>query len=241
MDEAHTIKQHLWRLGCLLSGGPDVATEALIDVLRIHPDPSRIALERARRLLLIQVRERAVDPLNGDRSPPPDLPEAARPLWRVASRLEPLQREAWALREVLRIGEVEASRITGIPKSALASYLSEARGSIFAAVGPDDPSPATALLRSWMATGQCAPHIAEVEKRLRGAARRRRLIAAMQLLLLLIVMGVFAWIGRDLLRASERERHQRALQQEISNPMSPEDSIRERRQDAGSPGGGGPR
>jgi hypothetical protein len=214
LNTSEAIQTDLWRLGLLLTGTEDGATAALSRVLRAHDDVRRLAEDRRRRLLILGARDWLA--ANGNPSHADDSP-AGRSV-RLASTLEALPREVWALREVMQWNDVETSRAIGIARSAETTYLAQSTAHLRAALA-DEYEPAIAELRTRWHTVDASAGIALAARALRGVRARRRIIAAVQIIALLGVLSLIAWIGTDLIRASERERANQALQETLSNPM----------------------
>lgn len=208
------VRQEMWRLGLLLTGSEDGASEALVRVLGAHDNILRLSEDRRRRLVVLGAREwRArVAGIEGDDGSPEGRAS------RLASSLESLPREAWALRDVRQWSDAEASRAMGVARSAVATYLAEARAKLNAALGEDYPAAVAALRRRWESM-DVSQGVSRAVQRSRGKARRRRVLALVKLLVLLSALAAISWIGSDLLDASKRERSFKALQDAVSNPI----------------------
>lgn len=223
MTDSATIQTELWRLGLLLTGTDAGATAALSRVLRAHDDPRKIAQDRRRRLLIMGSREWLQRNAAADSADDSPAGRASR----LASSLESLPREVWALREVLQWSDVETAHALGIARSAEAAYLDKAAAMLRSALA-DEYTPAVAALRARWSTVDAAAGIDAARAGLRAIRIRRRLISAAQLLLLLALLSIFSWIGADLLRASRRERANSALQETLSNPMPRDEALKQR-------------
>lgn len=230
MNTSAAIQTDLWRLGLLLTGTEAGATAALSRVLRAHDDVRKLAEDRRRRLLILGARDWLA--AHGTPSPADDSP--ADKGMRLASTLEALPREVWALREVMQWNDVETARAIGIARSAEATYLAQSTAHLRASLG-NEYEPAIAALRQRWHTVDAAPGIAHAAQSLCGLRRRRRFIAAAQVILLLGLLSLIAWIGTDLIRASERERANQTLQETLSNPMPNETAPTRRQRTPGKP------
>lgn len=216
MNTSEAIQTELWRLGLLLTGTENGATAALSRVLRAHDDVRKLAEDRRRRLLILGARDWLA--ANGTPSPADDSP--ANKGMRLASTLEALPREVWALREVMQWNDIETARAIGIARSAETTYLSQSTTQLRSALAGDYDA-AIAQLRARWHTVDASSGLALASRALRGVRARRRIIAAAQIIALLGVLSLIAWIGADLIRASERERANQTLQETLSNPMPP--------------------
>lgn len=228
MSDPDTIHRDLWRRGLLLTASEAGASAAFARVLRAQPNVLKLSEDRRRRLVVLGASEWSPDGSPSIAGGPADA------LHHLTDRR---QRSAWVCRDVEQWGEIESSRALGLSKSAIAPLVEEARQRL-RAVGLD-PAAAAAALLEWSRTINPTRAIEQVHKDLRGATIRRRLLTLLQVLILFGAMAVIAWVGRDLLGVSERERAMRALQESLSNPMPDEASKKERHEDRSTPRPGG--
>lgn len=245
MTEADSILRDLWRVGLLLTGSEAGATSAVLRVLAANENVLKLSEARRRRLVVMGAREWEAKGATG--CPEGQAVRAGHASQRGSMPyasdfllLEPTQREAWVLKDVLGWDEVEVARATGVSKGALAMLLAEASRRL------GDAARETAdALRAWVDAADVRAGVEEACRRVRTVIRRKRLVGAGQVVLLLAAFGLLAWIGADLMRANQRERERRALEEAFSNPMPAEAAKDTRRREsdrirlpAGS--GGGP-
>lgn len=201
------IEHQAWRLGYLLTGTEAGASAALIRMLRAHDDPRKLSEDRRRRLVVMGAHEWQAKSGSWQGDP-------------FAAMLESLPREAWFLSVVEGWGEVEVARAMGVARSALSGYLETAVSRLRAALGSEYEAAADAL-RERVRQLDPAASVASAHLLARRWAVRRRAVAALKFVVLVGALALFVWIGRDLLRAAERERVNKGLSESISNPIPP--------------------
>ncbi|MBL8747272.1 MAG: hypothetical protein JNK58_13065 [Phycisphaerae bacterium] len=208
--ETESIMRELWRLGRLLTGSDPGATASLLRVLAAHDDIRKLAEDRRRRLLVLGAREWLSH-----------SPAQSTPAWDRMPALRSLDaqpREVWLLHDVEQWGDVEVSRATGVARSAIEGFRRTAHLKLSGACGPEFEH-ARSSLAAELKNADEASGIDSARRQSRRFTLRRRALAAVKLAALLGVLALIAWIGRDLQRASERERANQAIGEAVSNPM----------------------
>ncbi len=223
LSESESIQRELWRLGLLLTGSGAGATAALVRVLRGHENVRKLSEDRRRRLVVMGAREWLASGGAADA----DAGSPAGRGVRLATTLEALPREAWVLREVKQWGEVEVSRAMGVARSAIGGYAEAALSKMRGSLGAEYDAAVGALRTKW-GDVEAGAGVEAARRDSRRWMRRKRVSAAVMAAVLLAVMALIAWIGRDLQRASERERSNKALGEAVSNPMPAEEARKSR-------------
>ncbi|MDX2115004.1 MAG: hypothetical protein SFZ24_05195 [Planctomycetota bacterium] len=241
MSSTRGPASELWRTAFLATGNRERSTRAVARVLALDPELTSMAAERR---LTVLMQEAAT----GDAEAADALPGAEGAdlkAWATLARLDRRQRAAWVVLNVQQTPEIAATRVLGIPKTALQAQADQAREALERALGAD-ASGTGARLAALAAKIDPTSELEELERGQARTRRRRRLVAAAQFAAFGAFVVVLILIGRDLVSRSKDERSMRAIQEQLSLPMTDEQQrARERRleeerrrEQRGAPGGG---
>lgn len=214
----------IWRRAALLTGDRERAERVLVEVLRASENPLKLA--RARRDRLIVQRARETGARHGPEAPilaGDGLSAEARQLLEAARALPQQSYEAWLLLDVEGLEEIEGARAMDCSRTAMNRYRDAAVEALRPLLGDRYDEALTALRRSAEALDP-APSLERIGAALQRIRRRRRLVSLAQVLILLLCMGVVAWVGWDLIKASDREKDRSIIGDTFSSPIPDEDA-----------------
>jgi len=220
MDAREAFERRAARVAILLTDDRDLASAAMGDVLRAHPDLSRVGETMMERSIVQACRARGRG--TGHASPLEDsFPPEGRDLWKAARALGPQEWEAWVLREVEGADEIRVARAMDSSKTALSEvHLGPAVARLRA--GFADPSGydgALASLRASLDSLDPTPILSASRIARDRAIARRRFITALQLLILFACFAAMIYVLIDLLGWDEREAARESTADPYSNPI----------------------
>lgn len=215
MADANELMREMYRLGLLLTGDAAGARAALLRVLSAADNPLKLGEARRLRLLMNGAREWWGESRGGEGV-------ASGGSSALLRTMEALPRAAWVLLDVEGVDAAQASRMLGVTRQSVERYAEQARLAARAALGTNYPSAVDAL-RDAASQANASAGLAMLQADIRRLKARRRRIAALQIAAALACMAIIAWVGKDLMRAADREKDVKSLQQQLSLPMSEAD------------------
>ncbi|HBS29754.1 MAG TPA: hypothetical protein DEB06_09965 [Phycisphaerales bacterium] len=208
-----------WRRALLLTGSADGAERVMRAVLTVQDNPLKLSAARRDRLLIQRAREASF--AAPAREIPFHVEGGARQLFEASRALPRQSLEAWLLRDLEGLDEIDAARAMDCSRTAMNRFRDQSTQALRALLG-EGYDGALESLRGAVIASDPALALARIDRALAAARRRRRRVALAQVLLLLACLGVVAWVGWDLIRSSDAERDRNLIQESFSSPMPAE-------------------
>lgn len=231
MERRDEIERKVWRRAFALTGDPEGAEAVLVAVWRINPDVARIGESRLDRLIAAKSREHvarrgfaralragaggAIPAAAGGAGEKDD--RAARLIQAVADLSSPL-REAWIMRDVIGMKELDVAQALGAPRETVERHRTLAEETLSLRL-EENYHGAIIAWRAIIGAHGGGLALDAARTKLARVVARKRLIALLQFIILIAAMGAMVYVGLDLLGWSERESEQEQLQDLYSVPI----------------------
>ena len=214
MPPPTTIEHNVWTLARLLAPSDRAADAALARVLRAHGDPRRVGESRLYRAAINATREtRSADGL----SPSEDAPALAHRLAELPAR----QREAWVLRRVMELPELEACFAAGLDARPMRTLLDEAGRALGGeAISSGDID----AVRAWTSERSLVG-VERARRYASGARTKRRAIAAAQFAAFFAMLALIVFIMLDLAAWDNDRLEEQLIGEQFSNPLPGDEAI----------------
>lgn len=231
MEHQEAAERDIWRKGLALTGDPEGATRVLVSVWKVRTDVLRLHESRVARLVATRSRDVIEDRggygrglIEAARRPGgPAISEEARRAVEAIGDLEQRLREAWVMRRVLGMDDLDIARATGVAKASVERNAANAEETLQLRL-EGEYAKAVEDWSGFVMSYEPRVELEQARQRQKRIVARKRVLAILQFLVLLGALGVVIWIGLGMLEAEEARDRGESPEDPYSVPMKSDDA-----------------